>query len=95
MISLIGNSMILIGALFILIATIGLWRMPDIYLKMHAATKAGTLGCGLILLGVGIQLENLHSLTEIILLIFFVAITNPLSAHLIGKLYYSDPSKGQ
>lgn len=86
MLALCGSFLILMGALFMFIATLGLWRFDDIYLKMHAATKAGTLGCGLILLGVGIQIKDLHSLTEILLLILFIAITNPISAHLIGKL---------
>jgi multicomponent Na+:H+ antiporter subunit G len=85
MFELIGNILILIGAIFTLIASFGLYRLPGLYLKMHAATKAGTLGCGLILLGVGLQLKDLHSITEIILLILFISITNPISAHLIAK----------
>ncbi len=89
MIELIGNLLILCGSIFIFIAALGLWRLPSLYLKMHAATKAGTLGCGLILLGVGIQLKNFHSLTEIILLILFIAITNPISTHLIAKIKHS------
>ncbi len=88
MLILVGNLLILFGSIFMLIAAIGVWRLADLYLKMHAATKAGTLGTGLILLGVGIQLKNLHSFTEIILLIIFIIITNPISAQLIGKLYY-------
>ena len=88
MLILIGNLFIFSGSIFMLIAAIGVWRLSGLYLKMHAATKAGTLGCGLILFGSGIQLKNLHSLTEIFLLILFIAITNPISAHLIGKLYY-------
>lgn len=93
MLILIGNLFIFLGSIFMLIAAIGVWRLSGLYLKMHAATKAGTLGCGLILFGSGIQLKNLHSLTEIILLILFIAITNPISAHLIGKLYYSSQNR--
>jgi len=86
MLELIGNILILLGAISGLIATIGLCRLPGLYLKMHAATKAGTLGCGLVLLGVAIQIGNLHYLTEALLLILFIAITNPISAHLIAKV---------
>lgn len=89
MLTLIGNILVLFGAIFMFIAVLGLWRLKDIYLKMHAATKTGTLGCGLILLGAGIQLKSLASFTEIILLIIFIAITTPMSTHLIGKLDYS------
>ena len=84
----LSSVLILLGAIFMFIAALGVWRLQEIYLKLHAATKAGTLGCGLILLGVGIEIKNLHSFTEIILLIIFIAITNPISAHLIGKLQY-------
>lgn len=88
MTQVIGNSLIFLGSCFMFIATIGLFRLKNIFLKLHATTKAGTLGSGLILLGVGLQLKNLHGITEIILLIVFIAITNPISAHLIGKLYF-------
>lgn len=88
MVEIIGNSLIFLGAFFMFVAAIGFFRLKDIFLKLHATTKAGTLGSGLILLGVGIQLKDLHGITEIILLIIFIAITNPISAHLIGKLYF-------
>lgn len=88
MLTYISSLCILLGAIFICIAALGLWRLEGLYLKMHAATKAGTLGCGLILFGVGLQIKNLHSFTEIIILIIFIALTNPISAHLIGKLHY-------
>lgn len=82
---LITNILILIGTVFALITAIGLYKLPGIYLKMHAATKAGTLGSGLVLLGVGIQIGKLSSITEALLLILFIAVTNPISAHLIAK----------
>jgi multicomponent Na+:H+ antiporter subunit G len=85
MLETLGNLLILIGCLFALIAAIGLFRLPGLFLKMHAATKAGTLGCGLVLLGVAIQTGNVHTLTEAVLLILFIGITNPISAHLIAK----------
>lgn len=87
MFELIGNLLMLIGSLFALIAAIGLYRLPGLYLKMHAATKAGTLGSGLVLLGVAIDFGNLHSITEVVLLVLFIAITNPISAHLIARAY--------
>lgn len=86
MLELTGNIFTLIGSIFTLIAAIGLCRMPGIYLKMHAATKAGTLGVGLILIGVAMKIGNIHVLTEVILLVLFVGITNPISAHLIAKI---------
>ena len=71
--AVINNSLILIGSVFILIAAIGVIRLPGVYQKMHAATKVGTLGCGCILLGVSMALKNIHGSTEALLLIFFIA----------------------
>jgi len=84
----ISSMFMFIGAIFIFIAAIGVIRLPDLFLKMHAATKAGTLGCGCVLLGAGIQLHTSHALTEALLLIFFIMLTNPISAHLIAKVAY-------
>jgi multicomponent Na+:H+ antiporter subunit G len=90
MLPLISHLFILCGALFVFIAAVGVFRLPDLYLKMHAAAKAGTLGSGLILLGVGLNIKDLHGITEIVLLILFIAITNPIAAHLLAKARYSE-----
>ncbi len=87
MLALIGGLSIFLGALFIVIAAIGLYRFQDLYLKMHAATKAGTLGSGLVLLGVALYARDMHIITEVILLILFIGITNPISGHIIAKTY--------
>jgi multicomponent Na+:H+ antiporter subunit G len=88
MLNLIGNLLILLGALFACIAALGVYRFSGLYMKMHAATKAGTLGCSLVLIGVALQFRNLHTITEVILLILFIGITNPISAHLLAKTAY-------
>lgn len=88
MTSLISALIIFLGALFVLIAALGTYRFKDVYQKMHAATKAGTMGVGLILVGVVLQLDSVASITEAILLIVFIVITNPISAHLIAKTLY-------
>lgn len=88
MLNLLNNTLILIGSIFILIAAIGLLRLPNIYLKMHAAAKSATLGAGLVLFGVGMQVKEVSGVTEIFLLIMFIALTNPISSHLIAKTYY-------
>ncbi|WP_440682545.1 monovalent cation/H(+) antiporter subunit G [Cysteiniphilum halobium] len=93
MLAFIGSLCIFLGALFVLIASIGLYRFQDLYLKMHAATKSGTLGSGLVLLGVALYAGDIHIITEVILLILFIGITNPISAHIIAKTYLNLNSK--
>lgn len=88
LINWIGMILILLGSFFMFVAALGIIRLKDLLLQMHAATKAGTLGAGLVLFGVGIQLKNVHGMTEILLLIFFIALTNPIAAHIIAKTAY-------
>ncbi len=80
---LIGAVVSLIGALFILFAAIGLLRMPDIYNRIQAGTKASTLGSIMTLLGVG--LYHPEWLLKIALLILFVLLSNPVSSHVLGR----------
>src|SRR5690606_23261435 len=49
-----GGTLLLVGALFVLLATIGVLRLPDLYTRMHAASKAGAVGGGFILLAVAL-----------------------------------------
>ncbi|MDR5659338.1 monovalent cation/H(+) antiporter subunit G [Serpentinicella sp. ANB-PHB4] len=77
--------LLIVGAFFFLVGTVGLIRMPDVFCRMHATTKSDTLGAGLILLALaiyhGISLISL----KIIIVIAFVWITNPTAAHIIAK----------
>lgn len=88
MIDLIAGLLILIGAFFCLVAGIGLYRLPDVYLRMHAATKAGTLGCGMMLLAVGVHSQELDVIAWVLSGIIFLMITAPIGAHLLGRAGY-------
>ena len=78
----------LIGSLFILIAAFGIVRMPDLLIRMHAATKAGTLGAGLILVAVMFHFQNLQVTFEALLTILFIFFTAPIASHLLARSAY-------
>lgn len=82
------TSFLLIGSLFIFIAAIGILRMPDLLMRMHAATKAGTLGAGLILTGVTFHFQKWNVTIEAILTIIFIFITAPIASHLLARAAY-------
>tara|TARA_R110002110_G_scaffold410123_1_gene633160 strand:- start:33838 stop:34239 length:402 start_codon:yes stop_codon:yes gene_type:complete len=88
MIDLVAGIIILIGALFSLIAGIGLYRLPDIFVRMHAATKAGTLGAGLVLLAIAVDSQDLGVITRAIAGFGFLLLTAPVAAHLLGRAAY-------
>ena len=71
-----------------LVASIGLIRLPDVYCRMHAATKATTFGMGGILLGASIIFQNAAVTTQALLAIFFLFLTAPVAAHLISRAAY-------
>lgn len=88
MIEFIGGVIILIGALFSLVAGVGLARLPDLYVRMHAATKAGTLGAGLVLVAVALEAQSLEVATRAIAGLVFLFFTAPIAAHLLGRAGY-------
>ncbi|QAB14252.1 Na+/H+ antiporter subunit G [Hydrogenovibrio thermophilus] len=80
-------ALILIGAFFTLVGSIGLFKLPDFFMRLHGPTKATTLGVGAILLASALYFSldkdgvSLHE----ILVTFFLFITAPVSAHLMAK----------
>jgi len=77
-----------LGTLFILLAAVGLLRMPDLYLRMSVTTKAATLGVGLILTGLALHYMQTSITTSVIAIIVFLLLTAPISAHVIGRASY-------
>ncbi len=87
MLELLLSALILIGAGFTLIGSLGLLRLRDFYSRLHAPTKATTLGVGSLLIASAVffshQDEGL-SLHEV-LVTLFLFITAPVGAHLMAK----------
>ena len=77
-----------LGTLIILIAAVGFLRMPDIYLRISVATKASTLGVGLILVGAAMYFNELGITSRVIAIIIFILLTAPVGAHMIGRASY-------
>jgi multicomponent Na+:H+ antiporter subunit G len=77
-----------IGAIVILLAAIGMLRMPDLYLRLSVTTKAATLGIGLILISAAFYFQNVGVTSRILAIIFFSMTTAPVSAQLIGRAAY-------
>jgi len=86
--ALLVMTCLVLGAGFAAIAGLGLLRLPDVYLRMHASTKAGTLGAGLILLGVALHFGTLEIAVRALVVAFFLLLTAPIAAHLIGRAAY-------
>ena len=77
-----------IGAIAILLASIGMLRMPDLYLRLSVTTKAATLGVGLILIAAALHFQNVGVTSRVVAIIFFITVTAPVSAQLIARASY-------
>lgn len=86
MLDAIGFFIIFLGAVLLIISAIGLLRMPDTITRMHAGTKASTLGSLLVILG-AIFLEPLLWF-KLSLLGIFILLTNPLSSSILARSTY-------
>lgn len=83
----LSAAMILGGAFFTLAAAIGVVRLPDLFTRMHAASKAGAVGAGLFLLAAGVQGEDWGVLARTVAGFFFLILTSPVSAHLLARAF--------
>ena len=88
MIDIIAGTIILIASVFALIAGIGLLRLPDFYVRMHAATKAGALAAGLVLFSVALEAGSLEVTARAVAGVLFLIFTAPIAAHLLGRAGY-------
>jgi multicomponent Na+:H+ antiporter subunit G len=81
----IGDVAILGGALWSLIAGIGLLRLPDVLTRMHAATKPQVLGLLMVVFGVALRLRDANDITTLILVGLFQTWTVPVAAHMVAR----------
>ena len=84
----LGGTLLVLGAAFTLLAAIGVVRLPDLYTRMHAASKAGAVGGGLILLAVAVLSQDAAVSVRAIIGVMFVLLTTPVSAHLLARASY-------
>lgn len=87
-INTISIIIMILGAFFLFVGTVGLIRLPDVFSRMHATTKSDTLGLGLVLIGLiiyqGLEIASL----KILLIIIFLWLANPTAAHFIARKQY-------
>jgi multicomponent Na+:H+ antiporter subunit G len=78
----------LAGSGFALLAAVGVLRMPDVFTRMQASTKASTLGLGCLLLGAAIQLGDFAAVIRVASIGAFVLLTTPVAGHVIARAAY-------
>lgn len=79
----------LTGAFFVLVAAVGVVRLDDLYMRMHAASKAGTLGSGVLLIALAVFSRETDVVLRAMAGVVFFLLTAPISAHLLARAAYT------
>lgn len=77
-----------LGCLLMLVAALGVVRLPDVLVRLHASSKAGTLGAALILAAAAMVAGELRIALESALIVLFLVLTAPVASHMIGRAAY-------
>lgn len=84
-VALVVAVMLVAGGIFTLLAAVGIVRLPDVYTRMHAASKAGTVGSGLMLVAAGIHSLDVAIFMRALAGFVFFVLTAPIAAHLVAR----------
>lgn len=87
---LIAAALMLVGSFFVFVSALGAVRLPDLFMRMHAATKAGTLGAGFVLAAALFVFGTTAVATKAVLVFLFLLLTAPVGAHVLGRAAYFD-----
>ena len=85
----ITAALLVVGATFVLLAAVGVVRMPDVFTRMQAATKASSLGVICLLIGVAVFFGQLDVTVRAVLIVGFIFLTAPVSAHMVVRAAYA------
>jgi multicomponent Na+:H+ antiporter subunit G len=110
MMDIVVSVLLLIGAVVMVLAAIGVLRMPDLFTRMQATTKAATLGVACFMLAVAIAFGEVGIIARALVVLVFTFLTAPISAHVMARAAFhrgeplwkgtvrnesADPSKSQ
>jgi multicomponent Na+:H+ antiporter subunit G len=83
------GGLLVAGAFLMFLTGLGLVRMPDIFCRMHAATKSASLGVALLLLAAALFFQETMVVTKALVTIGFIFLTAPVAASLLGRAAYA------
>ena len=86
--SAISAFLLLSATGFVALASLGLHRFDDVFSRIHAATKAVTLGVILAAIGAAFQMDNVGDITKLLLAAVLQLLSAPVAAHMLGRAAY-------
>ena len=83
-----GEALVLGGSLLMLLAGIGVLRFTDVFVRMHALSKASALGMLLVLIGAALALDHPNDITSLVLAALLLLVATPIGNNLISRATY-------
>ncbi|MEW5931253.1 MAG: monovalent cation/H(+) antiporter subunit G [Gemmatimonadota bacterium] len=87
-IDLLEGACLVLGVFFMFVASLGVFRLRDFYLRIHAPTKAATLGLALLLAAAALHLGERSVATKAVLALLFIGATAPVGGHILARAAY-------
>ena len=83
-----GNILVIAGAVLMVLAALGVLRLPDVMARLQAGTKAASLGLAFVFAGTALLHPSVPSVVKLALSMLFVFVTAPVAGHVIGRAAY-------
>ena len=90
---ILGAALIATGVGFLLAAALGLWRLPDVLSRLHALTKADTLGLAFVAIGAICLSPSVAALVPLVLCVLLIAVSGVTVGHLIARAHPENEEK--
>jgi multicomponent Na+:H+ antiporter subunit G len=84
----VSAALLLVGATFMLVAALGVLRMPDLFMRLHCSTKSATLGVGCVMLGAAVHFGEFAIWVRAVAVVVFFCVTAPVAGHVLGRAAY-------
>lgn len=88
-----ADALVVLGLIVSTAAVYGMWWLPDLYTRLHAAGKAALVGSIPIMIGVAMTGEA-GVVGRVVLVTIFFVLTTPVSSHVIARAKYLSEQKG-
>lgn len=88
MTNVVVMTLLAIGAVFMFLAAVGIVRLPDVFMRLSACTKAATFGLSATLIGTAVFFDDVGITARVVATILFVFLTAPVAGHMIGRAAY-------
>jgi len=85
-VDLVVGASVIVGSVLVMLAGLGVLRFPDLFSRMHAATKATTLGLGLIGVAAALAVDGVAG--RVVVAVAAVFVTAPAAAHMVARATY-------